>query len=116
MPFVYHLPCFFCFQFGGKLVSFGNEALQAGQTGVMYMVFVSQVVTEHELIADSNQLETALQHGQYSEFCEAKISSSTTPHERSVWNFLRASFQTNTRAELLSLLGFKSDEINNKVM
>lgn len=97
-------------------MSFGNEALQAGQTSVMYTVFVSQVVTEHELIAHSNQLETALQYGQYSEFCEAKISSSTTLHERSVWNFLRASFHTNTRAELLSLLGFKSDEINNKVM
>lgn len=97
-------------------MSFGHEALQAGQTGVMYTVFVSQVVTEHELIGHSHQLETALQYGQYSEFCEAKISSSTTPHERSVWNFLHASFQTNTRAEILSLLGFKSDELNNKVM
>jgi protein transport protein SEC31 len=97
-------------------VTFGNEALQAGQTGVTHMVFVSQIVTERELIAHSNQLETALQYGQYSEFCEAKIASSTTPHERSVWNFLHANFQTNTRAELLSLLGFKSDEINNKVI
>jgi protein transport protein SEC31 len=97
-------------------VSFGNEVLQSGQTGVLHTVFVSQVVTEHELIAHSNQLETALQYGQYSEFCEAKIASSTTPHERSVWNFLRANFQTNKRAELLSLLGFKQDEINNKVM
>lgn len=103
------------FGFGGKLVSFCNEALHAGQTSVMYTVFVSQVVTEHELIAHSNQLETALQYGQYSEFCEAKISSSTTPHERSVWNFVHASFKTNTRADLLSLLGFKSDEINNKL-
>jgi protein transport protein SEC31 len=107
---------FFFFQFGGKLVSFGNEKAQAGQTGTLHTVYVSQVVTEPELIARSNQLETVLQYGQYTDYCQAKIASSTTPHERTVWNFLRASFETNSRAELLSLLGFKPDEINSKVM
>ncbi|XP_023705951.1 protein transport protein Sec31A isoform X4 [Cryptotermes secundus] len=103
------------FGFGGKLVSFGNERVQAGQTGMLHTVYVSQVVTESELIARSNQLETVLQYGQYTDFCQAKIASSTTPHERAVWNFLRANFETNSRAELLSLLGFKPDEINSKL-
>jgi protein transport protein SEC31 len=97
-------------------VSFGNDAVQVGQSGVMHAVYVSQVVTEPGLIARSNQLETTLQYGQYADFCQAKIASSTVPHERSLWNFLRASFQTNTRAELLTLLGFKPDEINSKVI
>lgn len=103
------------FGFGGKLVSFGNETVQAGQTGILHTVYVSQVVTEPKLIARSNQLETVLQYGQYADFCQAKIASSTTPHERAVWNFLCASFETNSRAELLSLLGFKPDEINIKL-
>lgn len=97
-------------------MSFGNDAVQVGQSGVMHAVYVSQVVTEPGLIARSNQLETTLQYGQYADFCQAKIASSTVPHERSLWNFLRASFQTNTRAELLTLLGFKPDEINSKVI
>ncbi|XP_021915542.1 protein transport protein Sec31A isoform X3 [Zootermopsis nevadensis] len=103
------------FGFGGKLVSFTNEAIRAGQTGVMHAVYVSQVVTEPGLIARSNQFESALQYGKYADFCQVKILSSTVPHERSLWNFLRASFETNTRAELLSLLGFKPDEINSKL-
>lgn len=113
--YIYFFVCF-CFQFGGKLVSFGNETPQGGQTGVLHAVYVSQVVTEPELMARSNQLEAVLQYGQYVDFCQAKIASSTTPHERAVWNFLRASFETNSRAEVLSLLGFKPDEINSKVM
>jgi hypothetical protein len=97
-------------------VLFGNEAVQVGQTGVSHTVYVSQVVTEPGLIARSNQLEIALQHGQYADFCQSKIASSSTPHECFVWNFIRASFETNMRAELLSLLGFKPDEINSKVI
>jgi protein transport protein SEC31 len=107
---------FFPPQFGGKLLSFGYEASQICQTGMSHTVYVSQVVTEPELMVRSNQLETVLQYGQYSDFCQAKIASSTASHERAVWNFLRASFETNSRAEFLSLLGFKPDEINSKVM
>jgi protein transport protein SEC31 len=107
---------FTLFQFGGKLVSFGNEAAQVGQPGVIRTVYVTQVVSEPGLIARSNQLETTLQYGQYADFCQTKIAASTVPHERSLWNFLRASFETNTRAEFLSLLGFKPDEINSKVI
>ncbi|XP_069705559.1 protein transport protein Sec31A isoform X3 [Periplaneta americana] len=102
------------FGFGGKIVTFGIET-QQGQTAVPRAVYVSQVVTEPELIARSNQLEATLQYGQYADFCQSKIATCATPHERSVWNFLRASFDANPRAELLSLLGFKPDEINSKL-
>ena len=79
------------------------------------MVYVSQVVTEPELISNSNSLETTLQYGQYVDFCQAKVATSLSPHERSVWDFVRASFDPNPRSEILSLLGFKPDEINLKV-
>ncbi|PSN56122.1 Protein transport protein Sec31A [Blattella germanica] len=103
-------------KFGGKLVSFGNEQAQPGQNGLIpRTVYVSQLVTEPELISRSNQLETTLQYGQYVDFCQAKVATSSTPHERSVWNFLRASFDPNPRAEILDLLGFKTDEINMKL-
>jgi protein transport protein SEC31 len=109
-------PYFFIFfQFGGKLVSFGNETAQGCQTGKSHEVYVSQVVTESELIVRSDELETVLKDGRYADFCQARISSSTAPHERSVWNFLRASFESDPRAEFHSLLGLKPDEMNSKV-
>jgi protein transport protein SEC31 len=96
-------------------LSFSYEAAQGCQTGMPLTVYVSHVVTEPELIVRSNQLQSVLQYGQYADFCQAKIASSTAPHEHAVWNFLRASFDTNSRATFLSLLGFKPDEINSKV-
>lgn len=107
------------FQFGGKLISFGNEIQQQQQLqqGVTQqrLIYISQVVTEPELISRSTELETALQYGQYLEFCRNKIANSTTPHERAVWSFLRANFEPNPRIELLELLGFKQDDLSQKV-
>ncbi|KAJ9593994.1 hypothetical protein L9F63_014589, partial [Diploptera punctata] len=104
------------FGFNGKLVTFGHDAAQPGQNGVIpRVVHVSQLVTEPDLISNSNNLETTLQYGQYIDFCNAKIAASTSPHERSVWNFVRANFDSNPRSEILSLLGFKPDEINLKL-
>ncbi|XP_066994333.2 protein transport protein Sec31A isoform X2 [Anabrus simplex] len=109
------------FGFGGKLVMFENVGLghgsanQVPQAPVGRTVYISQVVTEPELIARSNQLESALQYGQFIEFCQTKAASSKTPHEQYVWNFIRANFEEQPRAELLRLLGFESEDIISKL-
>ncbi|KAK7872942.1 hypothetical protein R5R35_004256 [Gryllus longicercus] len=107
------------FGFGGKLVIFENataaEIAAAGGGPPMRTIRVSQVVTEPELIQRSTLLESALQSGQYVEFCQNKITLSTNPHDKYVWSFLRASFSLNPQTELLNLLGFKQEELNAKL-
>lgn len=109
------------FGFGGKLITFANEALpvqqQQQQQPVQQsrVVYLCRVVTEPELVARSSQLEAALQYGQFVDFCRTKVASSSTAHERAVWSFLRASFESNPRAEFLDLLGFRPDELNLKL-
>ncbi|XP_049803426.1 protein transport protein Sec31A isoform X2 [Schistocerca nitens] len=108
------------FGFGGKLVTFANEALPAQQQQQQpvqqpRVVYLCRVVTEPEIVARSNQLEAALQYGQFVDYCRTKVASSSTAHERAVWSFLRASFESNPRAEFLDLLGFRPDELNVKL-
>ena len=78
-------------QFGGKLLSFGNNKLPAGQqqTRPSRPVFVSQVVTETELVSRSVQLENTLANGYYTQFCDEKIANSQDLTESTVWSFLK---------------------------
>lgn len=92
-------------------MTFENDAHVVGSRCVR----VSQVVTERELVARSDELETALQSGQYADFCQSKMAASRTQHDRFVWSCLKANFMPDTRVELLSLLGYREDDLNNKV-
>ncbi len=75
-------------QFGGKLVTFESPRPEQQQAPPRH-VSVSQVVTETELVARSDQLETALTNAQYNEFCAMKIANSKNPQDEEIWNFLK---------------------------
>ncbi len=62
---------------------------QNPQQPVSHYVHLSQVVTETDLVASSNQLETALSNGQYQEYCALKIANSKDSKEEEIWNFLK---------------------------
>lgn len=104
------------FGFGGKLITFENEGQPAhNQSPVARTVFVSQVITEQELVEQSAQLEQALEYGNFTEYCRNKADSLSDQHKRNIWYFLKANFEADPRGELLNLLGYKKDEINNKL-
>ncbi len=52
-------------------------------------VYVSQVVTEHELLQRSTVLEESLAREQFVEFCEGKVQESSSTEEKSMWSFLK---------------------------
>nr|CAD7423569.1 unnamed protein product [Timema monikensis] len=104
-------PCGVSFGFGGKLVMFDSEPSQTQQR----LVYVSQVVTETDLISRSAQLEQALQYSQFSDYCQSKASEARTTHEQSQWTFLSAHFEPNPRAEILALLGFNTQDVLDKL-
>ncbi|CAG9767294.1 unnamed protein product [Ceutorhynchus assimilis] len=114
------------FGFGGKLISFENDKeafaqaqqnVQPGQAPpyVSRTVQISQVITESEFVKKSSELEQALEHGNFIDYCLNKSDSTNNQHKKFIWHFLKANFEANPRAELLNLLGYRIEDINNKL-
>lgn len=79
-------------QFGGKLVTFENVAVQLQQGAEQQRrqpVFISQVVTEKDFLSRSEQLQHVVQSQGFIGYCQKKIDASQTEFERNVWSFLK---------------------------
>lgn len=101
------------------MITFENSPTQTAsqQPGqapppIIRNVDVFQIITEPGLVQKSNQLEQALQSGNYIEYCRLKADEAKSNHERFVWYFIKANFEQNPKGELLNLLGYKPDDIN----
>ncbi|NXX56458.1 SC31A protein, partial [Scopus umbretta] len=107
------------FSFGGKLVTFENAKSQQ-QPGIEqqqqhHHVYVSQVVTEKEFLARSNQLQEAMQSEGFASYCQKKIDMAQTDFEKNVWAFLKVNFEEDSRVKYLELLGYRKDDLRKKV-
>ncbi|XP_061191431.1 protein transport protein Sec31A-like isoform X2 [Saccostrea echinata] len=103
------------FGFGGRLVSFDTEKSQNPQQPAPKMVYISQVVTETDLLQRSLQLEQALENGQYVEYCAMKSANCTDPLQENIWNFLRVNFEKEPREHFIQLLGYDKTDLAKKV-
>ncbi|XP_059700027.1 protein transport protein Sec31A isoform X10 [Haemorhous mexicanus] len=107
------------FSFGGKLVTFENSKppQQPGMEQQLQHphVYVSQVVTEKEFLARSNQLQEAVQSQGFVSYCQKKIDMALADFERNVWAFLKVNFEEDSRVRYLELLGFRKDDLRNKI-
>ncbi|XP_046772083.1 protein transport protein Sec31A isoform X12 [Gallus gallus] len=107
------------FSFGGKLVTFENAKPQQ-QPGIdqqpqRHYVYVSQVVTEKEFLARSTQLQEAVQSEGFVSYCQKKVDMAQADFERNVWAFLKVNFEEDSRAKYLELLGYRKDDLKNKI-
>ncbi|NWS61677.1 SC31A protein, partial [Chunga burmeisteri] len=107
------------FSFGGKLVTFENAKSQQ-QPGIeqqqqRHHVYVSQVVTEKEFLARSNQLQEAVQSEGFVNYCQKKIDTAQADFEKNVWAFLKVNFEEDSRVKYLELLGYRKDDLKKKV-
>ncbi|NXM16806.1 SC31A protein, partial [Ploceus nigricollis] len=103
------------FSFGGKLVTFENSK-PPQQPGMEQQqqhphVYVSQVVTEKEFLARSNQLQEAVQSEGFVSYCQKKIDMALADFERNVWAFLKVNFEEDSRVRYLELLGYRKDDL-----
>lgn len=78
-------------------------------------MYISQVVTETDLLHRSHQLEQALENGQYIEYCAMKSANCTDPLQENIWNFLRVNFEKEPREHFIQLLGFDKTDLAKKV-
>ncbi|XP_026473337.1 protein transport protein Sec31A-like [Ctenocephalides felis] len=95
------------FGFGGKLISYTSERPKT--------VDVSQMVTEPELVTRSQDLERCVQNNTFLEYCLEKADRTQDQNDRYLWYFLKARFAPDTRGELLDLLGYKTDDVTQKL-
>ncbi|KAL5502041.1 hypothetical protein EMCRGX_G008739 [Ephydatia muelleri] len=102
--------CGASFGFGGKLVSFSNS--RGGD--VPKVVTISQVITEQDLLQRSEQLENSLTQQLFADFCDHKSQESPNERERTLWNFLKVTFEPEPRRLYLKLLGYDTDELAKK--
>ncbi|XP_041905527.1 protein transport protein Sec31A isoform X12 [Corvus kubaryi] len=108
------------FSFGGKLVTFENSK-SPQQPGMEQQqqqhphVYVSQVVTEKEFLARSNQLQEAVQSEGFVSYCQKKIDMALADFERNVWAFLKVNFEEDSRVKYLKLLGYRKDDLRKKI-
>lgn len=49
------------------------------------------------------------------EYCLNKANATNDQHKKYIWHFLKANFEQNTRAELLNLLGYRIEDVNDKL-
>jgi hypothetical protein len=78
-------------------------------------VTISQMVSEPLLLERAAKLENAMTSGQQVAFCMEQANSASSPHLRTLWRFLSAEFTQNPRSEVLTLLGYSTDQFSDKV-
>ncbi|TFK02863.1 one cut domain family member 2 [Platysternon megacephalum] len=106
------------FSFGGKLVTFENIKSHhqgAEQQQQHHHVYVSQVVTEKEFLNRSDQLQEAVQSEGFINYCQKKIEAAQTDFEKNVWSFLKVNFEEDSRGKYLELLGYRKDDLGQKI-
>lgn len=73
------------------------------------------MTTNPEFVKRSNELDLALKNQRYFDYCKAKAENTTDPHSKQVWSCLNAYFGDNVTEDLLQLLGYNVDAMNNKI-
>lgn len=76
-----------------------------------HTVIINQVITEPELVERSAKLEEVLSNGDYVEYCRQRADEMPDQHNRFVWYFLKANFESNPHTEMLNLLGKPTPDI-----
>ncbi len=104
-------PCGANFGFGGKLVTFEFDRKESKKSSIK----LGTVITEPSLVERSMKLETSIQNGNLTEFCEAKIAGDSANVNRNVWQYIKANFEQDPRIAFLTLLEYEPNEIREKV-
>lgn len=106
------------FSFGGKLVTFENvtgQPQQGAEQPRRQPVFISQVVTEKDFLNRSEQLQHVVQSQGFISYCQKKIDASQTDFEKNVWSFLKVNFEEDSRGKYLELLGYRREDLGEKI-
>ena len=114
-PKWFRRPCGATFGFGGKLVTFEAAPKQSATEPRKSVLKMCTVVTEQSLVDRSMRLETSLQNGNLTEFCEMKTTDTSQSKDQDVWRFIQANFDQDPRTKFLTLLEYEPNETRQKI-
>ncbi|CAF1254039.1 unnamed protein product, partial [Didymodactylos carnosus] len=118
------------FAFGGKLIVVQSTVANASSSSANVvdgtipsttqppprrLVVISQVTVDKQFIQSVQTFDKVLQTGTLIEYCDHKISTSRASDELILWRFIRGSFEREQKRTYIELLGFKQDELVNRV-
>ncbi|KAG8042554.1 hypothetical protein G9C98_005188 [Cotesia typhae] len=102
------------FGFGGKLCIHEKE-VDANNALTRPRVFVSQVITDPDLVHRSDELEQALKSEQFWDYCRGKAETTSDEHFKCVWSYVAAYFSEDITRTFLDLLGYNVLQVNEKL-
>jgi protein transport protein SEC31 len=105
-PKWFRRPCGARFGFGGQLVSFSSKNYNK--------VNVNVVVTEPQLVQQSEIFEDVINQQKFGQFCEGKLSTSEE-QDKMIWSFLKVTFEADPRRHYLNLLGYNPVQLAQQV-
>lgn len=79
-------------------------------------VVIQQVVMDDQFVQSVQNFDSILQSGNVLEYCDRQIASTTNSQDEQIlWRFLRASFEVDPKPFYIELLGFRRDEIFQRI-
>ena len=79
-------------------------------------VIIEQVVVDQTFVQAVQTFDGMLQAGTLLDYCDFQISSpANTQDEQILWRFIRASFENDPKNSYIELLGFRRDDILQRV-
>jgi hypothetical protein len=79
-------------------------------------VIIEQVIDDQVFVHSVKTFDTMLQAGTLLDYCDQQINSTmNSSDEQIIWRFLRASFELDPRNHYIELLGFRRDEILQRI-
>ncbi|KAF9226221.1 hypothetical protein BS17DRAFT_776900 [Gyrodon lividus] len=100
------------FGFGGKLVTVGNLTGAHGKAQSS-VVHLREMSVEESVVERVKNLRTAVQEGKLEGFAEGSVGVQAGAEE--TWKALLSLFRTNSRDELVILLGYSKEEVKARV-
>jgi protein transport protein SEC31 len=109
-------PVSVAFGFGGQLASIGTSPAVNGKPGSSVLK-LQEVVTEEDVVDRAKKLASAIgSQEELGNFCEDMAQKESGGASAVAgWKALKSLFTTNSRDELVTLLGFSKGEIANQV-
>ena len=105
------------FGYGGQLVLVENLPAATGKNQIS-VVHLRKVVTETGVVERARKLRSAQDSKSLDQFTKERAEEAggeTSANNTSNWKALTSLFRTDSRDELVTLLGFSKEDITNKV-
>ena len=79
-------------------------------------MIIQQVVVDDVFVQAVQTFDGMLQAGTILDYCDYQISSTANSQDEQIlWRFLRASFEIDPKPKYIELLGFRRDDLLQKV-